>query len=367
MPWPTICATIPSRIFDGRAFILGGSFATEVDAPPGVRVGDLSANLIECINPLVNLVRVPSKKIALMEDWGLKLPALARASIGKDITNISGVPSWFLTVLKEVLKLSGRQHVKDVWPGLEVFFHGGISMAPYCEQYREIMGDPGINYVETYNASEGFFAVQDDPAVAAMSLILDIGVFYEFEALDGSGIVPAWEVEKGKVYSLILSSCNGLWRYPIGDTVRIESTRPLRITIAGRTKHYINAFGEELMVHNADRALAETCVRHHATVLNYTAAPRFFSAATTNGCHQWLIEWGTPPANVDAFAADLDKALRNLNSDYDAKRSGDIFLAPLEIVTALPGSLTAGWELPASSEASARCLACATTAVLLML
>lgn len=327
-----------SRLFDGAAFILGGSFATEVDCPPGVKVGDLSANLIENINPLVNLLRVPSKQIALMEDWTIKLPALARAAAWRNVTNISGVPSWFLTVLKEVVGLRGASTVKEVWPSLEVFFHGGISFTPYREQYRGLIGEPGINYVETYNASEGFFAVQDDPAVAAMMLMLDAGVFYEFADLDGQNPVPAWEVEQGRVYSLVITACNGLWRYPIGDTVRIESLSPLRVTIAGRTKHFINAFGEELMVHNADRALARACEKHRCAALNYTAAPCFTPDGPSNGCHEWLIEFATPPADTEAFADTLDRALRDENSDYDAKRSSGLFLSRLRLTVASTGA-----------------------------
>ena len=244
-----------SRIFAGKSFILGGSFANELTLPPGVRVGDLSANLIENINPLVNLTRVPSKRIALLEDWAVKLPALVSAAADHDITNISGVPSWFLTVLKQIIKAKGAQTIHDVWPNLEVFFHGGISMAPYREQYSHIT-DPKMRYLECYNASEGFFAVQNAIDNQAMLLLLDCGTFFEFirteEAdSDRPEIIPAWKVEEGEIYELVITSCNGLWRYPLGDTVRIESVEPLKITIAGRTKSYINAFGEELMVQNA--------------------------------------------------------------------------------------------------------------------
>ncbi|MDE5904448.1 GH3 auxin-responsive promoter family protein, partial [Duncaniella sp.] len=252
-----------SRIFAGKSFILGGSFANELNLPPGVRVGDLSANLIENINPLVNLTRVPSKRIALLEDWAVKLPALVSAAADCDITNISGVPSWFLTVLKQIIKAKGAQTIHDVWPNLEVFFHGGISMAPYREQYSHIT-DPNMRYLECYNASEGFFAVQNAIDDQAMLLLLDCGTFFEFirteEAdSDRPEIIPAWKVEEGEIYELVITSCNGLWRYPLGDTVRIESVEPLKITIAGRTKSYINAFGEELMVQNAEAALTKVC------------------------------------------------------------------------------------------------------------
>lgn len=329
-----------SRLFAGRSFILGGSFANELaDLPPGVRVGDLSANLIDAINPAVNLLRVPSKKVALMEDWTLKLPALASAAAGADVTNISGVPSWFLTVLREVMKLRGADNIHQVWPNLEVFFHGGISFEPYRELYRSITDPARMHYVETYNASEGFFAVQDSETPRSMLLLLRHGVFYEFLDTDTPGAepVPAWEVEPGRCYSLLITAPNGLWRYAIGDVVRIDTACPLRISIAGRTKAYINAFGEELMVHNADAALAKACRATGATVLNYTAAPVYTSEGT-RGRHQWLIEWDiVPECGVEAFADILDSMLQQENSDYQAKRSGDIFLDRLSITDARPG------------------------------
>lgn len=332
-----------SRIFAGKAFILGGSFANELrDLPRSMRVGDLSANLIDAINPAVNMLRVPDKATALMADWRGKLPALVKASLHEDITNISGVPSWFLTVLREVIRAAGASTIHDVWPHLEVFFHGGIAFGPYRDEYLSITDPARMHYRETYNASEGFFAVADttDPA-DGMKLLLDHGVFYEFLPLGPGGEpqadpVPAWKTEEGRVYALVISSCNGLWRYSIGDTVRVESVEPLRITVAGRTRSFINAFGEEVMVHNTDSALAEACRRTGARTANYTAAP-VFAAGGRRGHHQWLIEWTTPPDDPEAFADILDKALCDVNSDYQAKRAGGIFLDRLEIVDARPG------------------------------
>lgn len=331
-----------SRLFGGKSFILGGSFANEVsELPPDVRVGDLSANLIDAINPAVELLRVPKKQVALMADWHEKLPALVESAINQDITNISGVPSWFLTVLREVLKRTGADHIHQVWPHLEVFFHGGIAFGPYRQQYNDIIDPQRMRYLETYNASEGFFAVQDTPAGHSMLLLLDVGVYYEFVPLDQIDqphprALSAWQVEPGAVYALIISSCNGLWRYAIGDTVRIDTVAPLRITIAGRTHSFINAFGEELMVHNADAAIAATCARLGCAVANYTAAP-VFATADAKGHHQWLIEWSKEPQSVADFAAELDRQLCAVNSDYQAKRADSIFLAPLTIVTARPG------------------------------
>lgn len=329
-----------SRLFAGKSFILGGSFANELKLRPGVRVGDLSATLIDCINPLAGLVRVPSKKIALMEDWTEKLPALVEAASRCSVSNISGVPSWFLTVLKGILAHTGASRLDSVWPGLEVFFHGGISMAPYRRQYQAIC-PPDMRYHECYNASEGFFAASDTIGSPAMLMMLGCGTFYEFIPLADVGsdrprIIPAWEVEEGKVYALLLTSCNGLWRYPVGDTVRIECADPLRITVAGRTKAFINAFGEELMVENADTAIERVCGRLGCRVADYTAAP-VYASDRSRGRHEWLIEFTTPPADMARFAAELDSELQNLNSDYQAKRSHGIFLDPLTVVVGRKG------------------------------
>ncbi len=329
-----------SRILSGRSFILGGSFANELHLPihTHTRVGDLSANLIEAMNPVANLLRIPSKKIALTPDWHVKLPALIEAASRADVTNISGVPSWFLTVLQGILKATGANRIHDVWPNLEVFFHGGISFLPYRSQYNAIIDPSRMRYLETYNASEGFFAIQDSRDNRAMSLLIDGGVFYEFIPASDPEAEPlaAWQVEPGKVYAMVISSCNGLWRYPIGDTVRIESVDPLRITIAGRTKSFINAFGEEVMVHNTDAALTHACEKCACQVTNYTAAP-VFAEGGHRGRHQWLIEFATPPADIDFFAATLDEMLTRENSDYQAKRDGDIFLDRLTVTIASPG------------------------------
>lgn len=327
-----------SRIFDGRSFILGGSFANELNLPSGCRalIGDLSANLIEAINPLANLVRIPSKRIALMEDWNAKLPALVEAAADADVTNISGVPSWFLTVIRRVMESKGASELHEVWPNLEVFFHGGISFAPYRGLYNSLIDPERMSYLETYNASEGFFAVADATGSQKMRLLTDAGVFYEFQPVGGGEPVPAWKVKEGEIYAVIITASNGLWRFPLGDTVRIESTAPLRISVAGRTKCFINAFGEEVMVHNTDAALAAACAKTGCKVLNYTAAP-VYTTDRARGHHQWLIEFDTMPAEIDAFAAELDKALTRENSDYQAKRAGDIFLAPLTVTVASRG------------------------------
>lgn len=328
-----------SQIFSGKGFILGGSFSNTLGFDhPGVNVGDLSATLINKINPLANLVRIPDKKTALMTDWMEKLPRLVEKAAFANVTNISGVPSWFLTVIKRICEFRSVEKISDVWPNLEVFFHGGISFEPYREEYRRLTDPSKMHFLETYNASEGFFAVQNDFDDHSMLLLADRGIFYEFIPMDGSDPtpVPLRDVKPGKVYELVITSCNGLWRYRLGDTVTVTQTNPVKIRIAGRTKSFINAFGEELMENNAETALAEACKETGGMIRNYTAAPLFASGGR-KGHHQWLIEWDAPPKDLDNFAEILDRQLRTVNSDYDAKRSHSIFLDRLEVITAQSG------------------------------
>ncbi len=326
-----------SRLFDGRSLILGGSHSPNYNVS-GSLVGDLSAILIENINPLANLVRVPNKKTALLSDFEVKRDRIARETMNKNVTNISGVPSWMLSVLSRVMELSGKRHLEEVWPNLEVFFHGGVAFTPYRKQYEQLIQSPGMHYMETYNASEGFFGLQDDPTDKSMLLMLDYGVFYEFIPMDEFGtdnptVVPLWGVEKGRNYAMVISTSCGLWRYILGDTVSFTSTNPYKFIITGRTKHFINAFGEELIVDNAEQGLAYACAQTGANVLDYTAAPVFMDGK--GKCrHQWLIEFATPPADLGVFAHLLDTRLQEVNSDYEAKRYKDITLQPLEIVTA---------------------------------
>lgn len=328
-----------SRLFAGKAMILGGSFSSTIEhVPAGVKVGDVSASLISHIPRAAEIFRIPDRDTALMPDWKLKLPALVAAALKADVTNISGVPSWFMGVLKEMLAVSGASSIAEIWKNIEVFFHGGISFEPYREQYNKIIGKPEMRYLETYNASEGFFGVQTDFSDSSMQLITDAGVYYEFIPFPAGGdVLTAAEVERGKVYQLIISAANGLWRYAIGDTILITSTEPLKIKIAGRTKTFINAFGEELMEHNAEAAIREACKVCHVSVANYTAAPLFHNGEGIP-CHQWLIEWNSAPPSPTLFSEAIDKELRRLNSDYDAKRTGDIFLGSPQIITMPAGS-----------------------------
>ncbi len=324
-----------SRMFDGKGLILGGSHQPNYDLPDSL-VGDLSAILIENINPLVNLVRVPSKETALLSDFEVKRDRIAREAMTKNVTNLSGVPSWMLSVLNRVMELSGKKHLEEVWPNLEVFFHGGVAFTPYREQYQQLITSSKMHYMETYNASEGFFGIQDDPSDKSMLLMLDYDCFYEFQEMGSDQIVPLWGVEKGKNYAMIISTSCGLWRYMIGDTVQFTSTNPYKFIISGRTKSFINAFGEELIVDNAEQGLSYACQQTGAQVLEYTAAPVFMDA-NAKCRHQWLIEFSTPPDDLQYFARLLDARLQEVNSDYEAKRYKDITLQHLEVVVARAG------------------------------
>jgi hypothetical protein len=330
-----------SRFFRGKGLILGGSHEPAALNSKS-NCGDLSAVLLQNLPPLVNLIREPSKKIILMGEWERKIKAIVSATKNKNINNLSGVPSWMLVLIKAVLKETGKESLTEVWPNLEVFFHGGVSFDPYREQYKSLIPSDQMHYMETYNASEGFFAIQNDLQDKGMLLMLDYGVFYEFIPMqelekEHPLVVPLVEVELNQVYAMVISTLGGLWRYQIGDTVQFTSIRPYKIKIAGRTKHFINAFGEELMVDNADKALAATCLSTGAKVKEYTAAP-LFMLNKAKGRHQWVIEFEQSPSSLDSFALQLDQHLQELNSDYEAKRYKEISLQPLEISTVPEGT-----------------------------
>lgn len=329
-----------SRLFDGKALILGGSHEIS-NFEGGYRCGDLSAILIQNIPQLANYVRVPSKDIALMSEWESKLEKIAATTVNENVTSLSGVPSWFMVLIKKILHDKGKQYLTEIWPNLELFFHGGISFAPYREQYKHLIPSDKMFYIETYNASEGFFAVQNSLDERTMLLLIDLGIFYEFIPLseidsDNPKVLPYWEVEKGENYALVITTNSGLWRYIIGDTVKVESVNPVKITISGRVKHFINAFGEELMVANADKGLAKACSETGAVISNYTAAPVFMSEGS-RGRHQWLIEFDREPSSLEEFANILDASLQDINSDYEAKRYKGIALDRLEVVVARKG------------------------------
>jgi hypothetical protein len=326
-----------SRFFSGKGLILGGSHSPNLNTNHSL-VGDLSAILMQNISPLANLIRVPSKKIALMSEWESKIKAIAASTIKENVTNLSGVPSWFLVLIKHILQQTGKTSLEEVWPNLEVFFHGGVAFTPYVEQYKQVIHSPKMHYIETYNASEGYFGTQSCLDDSSMLMMIDYGIFYEFVPLEEVGTEHPHaycinEVELNKNYAMVISTSCGLWRYMIGDTVMFVSKNPYKFNITGRTKHFINAFGEELIVDNAEKGLAKACEVTGALVTEYTAAPVFMDSRAK--CrHQWLIEFSKEPDSLSHFSAVLDQSLKELNSDYEAKRWKDIALQPLEVIPA---------------------------------
>ena len=331
----------PSSNFFGRkGLILGGSHKP-VALNQHAHCGDLSAVLLQQLNPLVNLVRVPPKRIILMDEWESKIQAIVEHTWNKDLNSISGVPSWMLVLIKALLERTGKESLTEVWPNLEVFFHGGISFSPYRAQYKALIPSDKMHYVETYNASEGFFGIQSDLNDPSMLLTLDYGIFYEFIPMseierEQPTVLPLEAVATGVNYAMVITTCGGLWRYLIGDTIRFTSTNPYKFIITGRTKHFINAFGEELMVDNADKGMARACELTGAKVKEYTAAPQFMLNAA-QGKHQWFIEFEKMPSSLSEFARILDSTLQQLNSDYEAKRYRGMSLLPPEIIPAREG------------------------------
>ncbi len=318
-----------SEIFSGKGLTLGGSHQINQINNQSL-FGDLSAILIENAPFWTSLIKTPQKKIALMDQWEEKLDKITKTTIRENVTNIAGVPSWNLVLIKHILDYTGKKNLLEIWPNLELFIHGGVSFAPYVKQFKKLIPSEHMNYLETYNASEGFFAIQDLPERDDMLLILDSGIFYEFIPFeDLHNEKPAAYsiegVEKGKDYAMVISTNGGLWRYIIGDTIRFTSTYPHRIIISGRTKHFINAFGEELIIDNAERALKSACLKTNAEVSEYTVAPIYMDEQQ-KGSHEWFIEFDTPPQNMEYFMSLIDNALKSCNSDYEAKRYKNITL-----------------------------------------
>lgn len=319
-----------SRIFDGKALTLGGSVTPDEMGKGGTKYGDLSAILLSNSPRWVELRRVPSRQTALLSDFETKVDIICKNALNYNVTNFSGVPSWNMILIKKILEHTGKRNLKEVWPNLELFMHGGINFEPYRTQYCNII--PGdMNYMENYNASEGYFAFQDNLSDNSMLLLTDNGVFYEFipmnkldDAINGkfTQFDTVNNVKTGVYYALVISTNGGLWRYLIGDTIKFTSLHPHKFIITGRTQLYINTFGEELMIHNAEEALAKACDEHNAVVANYTVAPVFMSNKT-KGRHQWLIEFSKKPADAEAFNKSLDRALCDCNSDYEAKRNNN--------------------------------------------
>ena len=329
-----------SKLLYGKTLKLGGS--KKLLKYEDAYVGDLSAIMIDNMPFWSNFITVPEKKTALMPEWEEKLDRIIDEALQSSLTGLAGVPSWMLMLLKEVLKRTGKNNILEVWPKLEVFFHGGVSFAPYKQAYRELFPSDNFNYMEIYNASEGFFALQDQKDSDELLLMLNYGIFYEFIPMDAyngvnsTEIIPLKDVEPGKNYAMVISTNSGLWRYIIGDTVRFTSVHPYRIKITGRTKHYINVFGEEVMIENTDRAIEAASRDTGALVKEYTVAPVFMDTAH-KGAHEWMIEFEKEPEDFERFKELLDQHLQNLNSDYEAKRYKNMTLEPPHIHKARPG------------------------------
>ena len=332
-------------IFSGKSLTLGGSHKIDSYSNDAL-YGDLSAILIENAPFWVDIIRTPKAKIALLEDFEEKLNTITRTTINENVTNIAGVPSWYLVLIKQVLAFTGKSNLLDVWPNLEVFFHGGVSFTPYREQFKNLIRGEQMNYMETYNASEGFFGMQDDPKRDDMLLMLDYGIFYEFIPVDrmSSGSAPALtlgEVEKDVNYAIVISTNGGLWRYMMGDTVIFTELNPFRFRISGRTKHFINVFGEEVIIDNAEKALESACRKTGALITEYTAGPVFMSS-DSKGSHEWLIEFEREPSDLLQFTETLDEVLKSINSDYEAKRHKDLNLV-MPLVRPLPKDTFNKW------------------------
>ncbi|WP_417874343.1 GH3 auxin-responsive promoter family protein [Xanthomarina gelatinilytica] len=317
-----------SQLFTGKSLRLGGS--KELYKENGTTFGDLSAILIDNMPFWAEFSSTPSNKVSLMSNWEEKMQAIVDETIQENVTSLAGVPSWMLVLLNNVLETTGKNNLFDIWPNLEVYFHGGVSFLPYKEQYKNILPKKDFRYYEIYNASEGFFAIQDQNSSSELLLMLDYGIFYEFIPMDTYGttnekIIPLSEVETDKNYAVVITTNAGLWRYKIGDTVRFTSTNPYRIKVSGRTKHHINAFGEELIIENAEDALKKVCKKTKAEIVDYTAAP-IFMKGKEKGAHEWLIEFKKPPTDINYFNELFDNALKALNSDYEAKRYNNMTL-----------------------------------------
>ena len=317
-----------SDLLTGKMLIIGGSHQVH-PIQDDIQYGDLSAVLLQNAPIWSGLVRVPELSIALMDEWESKIEMLAQSTIQEPVTSIAGVPTWTLVLFKRILEITGKKTIKEVWPDFELYMHGGVSFTPYKAEFKKIIGGD-CNYLEIYNASEGFFAAQDRMDEEGMLLFLDHGIFYEFMPLEAYGkenpvTIGLDKVELGKNYAIVISTNGGLWRYLVGDTVQFVSLNPFRIKVSGRLKQYINAFGEELIADNSDKAISLTCASLNVVMKEYTAAPIYMSDKSA-GAHEWLIEFENPPADMHAFTVELDKNLQSVNSDYEAKRYKDIAL-----------------------------------------
>ena len=334
-----------TNIFNGKTLVVSGS-QKRYDKNPRVRVGDVSSILVYNQPSLADFLRTPSKAISLIEDFEEKLSIVAKKSIKENVTGIAGVPTWNIVLLQKILAETGKQHIGEIWPEMELYIHGGVNFEPHRAMFQKLIPLEQMEYLQVYNASEGFFAFQDRLGADDMLLATNHGVFYEFIPIDQINdekpeIFSIDEVQTGQQYALVISTNSGLWRYKIGDTVLVTSTQPFRIKVTGRTKFFINAFGEELMVDNADKAILKAAVATNSIVRNYTAGPKYFDESG-KGAHEWMIEFALAPKELNEFVILLDENLRKVNSDYDAKRSKDLALT-LPIVHSAPQGLFYQW------------------------
>ena len=337
-------ATPESDLLTGKGLVIGGSHQIN-QLNDEIHYGDLSAVILQNSPFWGHWLRTPDLSIALMDEWEEKIEKLAQSTVNENVTSMAGVPTWLIVLLKRILEITGKQNIKEVWPSLELYLHGGVSFVPYKQQFEQLIGAP-INYLEMYNASEGFFAAQDDLTAEGMLLMCDHGIFYEFLPTEEWGkehpqTLQLDEVELGKNYAIIITTNGGLWRYLVGDTIQFTSLQPYRVKVSGRLKHYINAFGEEVIVDNTDKAIAFASQKTGVVVKDYTAAPVYFSEEA-NGAHEWLIEFDKEPDNLKQFVEELDGALKNINGDYEAKRYKDIALR-MPLVHAVPQNSFNDW------------------------
>ncbi|MDA1269119.1 MAG: GH3 auxin-responsive promoter family protein [Bacteroidetes bacterium] len=337
-----------SKLFTGKSLSVGGTLEKDLLHPKGIaRAGDVSALIMHNLPIWAQFVSTPSRETALMSDWEAKIERMAQATMDENVTSIAGVPTWTIVLLQRILELKKASHILEVWPNLEVFFHGAVAFGPYRNLFKQLIPSEKMRYMEIYNASEGFFGMQDQSNSDELLLLLDHGIFYEFmptEDLEKENprVLSLEGVEVGKNYALIISTNGGLWRYKIGDTIKFTSQQPYRFRISGRTKHFINAFGEEVIVENAEAAIAYVCEHMGATIINFTAAPIYFKDSQSKGAHEWVVEFKSPPVDLEDFAEKLDRHLREINSDYDAKRYKNLALQRLQLHAA-PAGLFESW------------------------
>jgi len=321
-----------TKLFRGKSLSIGGSSQVNpLDFNKASHCGDISAVIIQNLPMWAQIARTPSLEVALMSEWEEKIERMAHETLHENVVSMAGVPTWTVVLLQKILERSGKDNILEVWPNLEIFFHGAVAFGPYRKLFEGLVPSPKMHYMETYNASEGFFGIQDQRNSEDLLLMLDYGIFYEFIPMEEwdkehPNVIPLEEVELDRNYALLITTNAGLWRYKIGDTVKFTSLSPFRIRISGRTKHFINAFGEEVIVENAEKAIATACDVTGASITNFTAAPVYFDHDGNKGAHEWVIEFKNAPSNKEQFVALLDESLREINSDYDAKRYKDLAL-----------------------------------------